>query len=191
MASCGEKEMTPAEKAHWEVPCAALRNSSQAFDIWAILAGDYMTVGSDSLFVGKVLVLAKVKNNTPYTFQDVSLFIVPRDYKAVVNERGARLPDSGVLCFWDEAFSEWKPGETISLRAEIGEDARGEEFSAMEYLFEEYLTKTLRLPANEPVRIDQYVATFWGKSPASPVDCLRPDCPYKKLPRDDPLHCGE
>lgn len=187
--SCGRnKQLIPEEMAHYEIPKAALQEKSKAFDILAVLMGEYQ---EDIGFIGKIWIRAKVKNNTKYSFkQPVSLFIAVKDYKVIQNEIGNRWPDRGALLICPSILSSpWQPDEIIDVTSEI--DLNPEGYQDYEWRFFEYLTKTLRLPANEPVKIDEYVSTFYGMAGLFPVDCFRENCPYKKLPKDDPLYCGQ
>lgn len=194
LVSC-DKELTPEEKAHYEIPKAALQETSPAFDILAVLMGGYTKppVG----FVGKIWIRAKVKNNTKYTFKlKPALFISIRNCKIIEDKFGNPwLPEKGVGLM-DPSFrlSYWEPGETIVVTGEI--DPFGRKSSHIncpnyEWAFFEYLTKTLKLVPNEPVQLDQFVTTFYERGGPFPVDCFRPNCPYKILPKDDPLYCGQ
>lgn len=187
--SCGRnKQLTPEEKPHYEIPIAALQEKSATFDILAILMGDYQ---EDIGFIGEIWIREKVKNNTKYSFeQPVSLFIATKGYKVIENGIGDRWPDRGTVLMDPSILSSpWQPDETIFVTRKI--DLTPEGLQNYEWEFFEYLTNTLKLTANEPVKIDEFVSTFYGMAGPTPVDCYLENCPYKKLKKDDPLYCGQ
>jgi hypothetical protein len=212
ISGCSERESTErekrsaAEQAHYDTPRAALQQTSPAFDIWVVLKGAYYVDESTKGFVGNLWISAKVANNTEYTFNDPAFFITPKEYMAgTKNEHGVRYPDRGIIMIPPPDlyhFDAWCPGDTFIFTAQIEPYMdrlfAGDEFDLIQWAFFEYLTisikdssvETLQLPPYEPRNIDNYVSTFYGLRGPFPVDCFRPECPYKKLPKDDPNYCG-
>ena len=120
--SCAKnKQLTPEEKAHYEIPKVALQETSKAFDVLSLLMGEYLK--DSTFFSGKIRLRAKVRNNTKYFFeQPVSLFIVAKDYKVIENEIGNRWPDRGVLLMNPSIVSSpvsWQPGETLIVTSAL------------------------------------------------------------------------
>jgi len=165
------KEMTPKERAHYEMTRTALKETSKPIDVSALLMGHYSDFSVRGRvfrsFIGKVWIRARAKNNTKYCFKwPILLTIEAKNYKTVESQSGnKRLVTS---CLLMSGFgSVWKPGEIITLTGESsGNSEEGEDTCFVK----EYLTDTLKLPANELVKIDEYVSKFDIR--ASPIDCF-------------------
>lgn len=169
-SACQASKLTPEQKALHEQARAELQETSNAFEILAVLNGDY---SKEVGFVGKIWVRAKFQNNTKYCFAlPVSLFIAAKDFKVIENKIGNRWPDKGIFLLNPSLdFSPWKPNEMITVTGEI--DVGNKDLQSYEWEFLAYLTKILVLPANEPVKIDSFVKTFYGMATPFPIDCSK------------------
>jgi hypothetical protein len=178
--------MTPDEKAHYAIPRSALQETSPAFSVSATLMGDDL---SNFGFVGKIWLRASVVNNTKYSFkQPVVLFIAERGFEGVENEVVNQWPSSGIMLLSADLLAPpWRPGDTVVVTGDI--DMGSEDLQDWEIQFVDYVSDVLELPRNRTTQIDEHVTTVYRM--ARPVDCLRQDCPYKKLKKTDPLYCGE
>ncbi len=154
---------------------------SKVFDIVAVLKGAYY---GDVGFVGKIWLRLKIKNNTHRSFEKpISLFLTTKDYQVSERKIGRRCPDNGVVLISDftlDASEEsWKPGKEIVLTREIGIGTNN--FQDNEWEFFKYLTKDLRLPTNEPIKIDKYVSIFFDMSFSTPLDSFKDNYICEKL----------
>ncbi len=145
---------------------------SEAFDFFAVLMGEYF---GNLGFVGKIWLRSKVKNISNCSYKKpISLFLTTKECQVSENNIGRRCPDKGVVLISDLALNvwkkTWKPGEEIVLTREIGIETNNSQDN--EWKFFEYLTKSLKLPTNEPIKIDKYVSTFCDMSFSTQLDCF-------------------
>ncbi len=144
----------------------------EVFDVLAVLMGAYY---GDIGFAGKIWLRSKVKNNTKYSFEKpISLFLTTKDCPVLEDKIGRKWPDKGVVLISDLVLDacekSWKPGEEIVLTREI--DIGSDSFKDNEWKFFKYLTKSLSLPANEPVKIDKFVSAFCDMSFSNSLGCF-------------------
>ncbi len=153
---------------------------SEVHDVLAVLMGAYY---EDLGFAGKIWLRSKIKNITKHSFEKpISLFLTTRNSQVLESEIGRKWPDKGVVLISDLASDTckkpWKPGEEIVLTREI--DLGSGNFQDNEWKFFEYLTKNLRLPTNEPIKIDKYVTSFCGMSFSSTLKCVSNNYLHKR-----------
>jgi hypothetical protein len=136
----------------------ALKTKCHLFDVTALVIGDQSAEGN---FSGKAWFEARMQNNTDYVFREpVVVFMTSHDNASMQNE----IPETGVLMMSSsQHISYWKPGEIITLTSEI--DTSAEDSMHYELQFFDYLTRILKIPVEEPVNIDNFIATRWLGSP--------------------------
>jgi len=136
----------------------ALQKKCHLVDVNALVIADHSAEGK---FSGKAWFEARMRNNTDHVFREpVVVFMTTHDCTCLKNE----IPDIGALMMSSpQNNSYWKPGEIITLTSEI--DSSAEESMHYELAFFDYVTRILRIPIEEPVKIDDFVATLWLGSP--------------------------
>jgi len=136
----------------------ALKPKCHLFDVAALVIGDHSAEGRLS---GKAWFEARMKNNTDYVFREpVVVFMTTQDHVSSKNE----LPEIGALMTSSlQNSTYWNPRETITLTSEI--DPSAEDCMPYEVEFFDYLTKVLKIPDEEPVKLDEFIATLWLGSP--------------------------
>ncbi len=152
LCSACKKDVTlpgPEKEVQSKISQAELQETSRPFSTEILLNGQRRAgIG----FVGKIVIRAKAKNNTKYSFEKpvAVSFIVKDKNGPVVDSFGS--PLGSFLRTMESNSSQWKPGETVVLTGE--EDVAGKTDGLIQYL-----TKTLKLPMNETVKFDKFIAT--------------------------------
>lgn len=136
----------------------ALETKCHLFDVTALVIGDNSAEGKCS---GKAWFEGRMQNNTDHVFREpVVVFMTTQDNAHIQNE----IPDTGALMMSSpQSISYWNPGEIITLTSEI--DTSAEDSMHYEIQFFDYLTRILRIPVEEPVKLDDFIATLWLGSP--------------------------
>lgn len=173
------------DKLHEDLPREALQKAISVYDVKAMPTGVYL---KGEFQPDKILITAKARNNTSYTFKDRTLIQLTIKTSGEISKKVGR-NELMALLTPVELIKDWQPNEEIALQDEVdSEQAKTKEESAIESMLMQELVKEQKLSINQ-------FAPLVGKMDftvllAHAKDCFRSDCLYKKLPRTNKNFCG-